>query len=272
MNKIVFEFDDYRTYLKHYMTQLPKRGYGFKSRLAEVLDCNTSYISQLLKGTADLSLEQAANLNPFLKHNEIESEFFLALVGLARAGNENLRIRYRHQITQLRDQQNNLKLRFKEKAPLTESDLTELFSLWYRNAIQICLTIPHLRSVSSIQKALGLEENLVRETLLFLQSKGLVEEKSGHYFPTESRIFIGKDSAVLKVHHSNWRNRAIFSLDQPLKEDLHYTSLFTLSKKEAAIIRESMIHEIEKIRNIVKASPEEEIHACLIDYFRVDKI
>lgn len=271
MKNFIFEFENYKDYLRAYIHRLPKKGYGFKSKMATFLECNTSYISQLLEGSAEMSLEQAENLNLLLKHSEAEGEFFIFLVCLARAGNERLRQRFRQQITQLRVRQSNLKERFQESSELNTADLTEFFSLWHRNALQIATTIHRLRTPEALRKALGLEEYLVREGLEFLLSKGLLTEKNGVFQPSHTRFFIGKDSPILKMHHANWRTRSIVALDEIKNDNLHYTTVVSLSTKDVQRLKERLIREIESLRQIVKDSKEEELHAFTMDFFRVDR-
>jgi uncharacterized protein (TIGR02147 family) len=270
MKIIVFEFQDYKEYLRNYIHQLPRQGYGFKSRMAQALNCKTSYITQVLHGQAHISLEYAETLNELLKHSDSESEYFLNLVNLCRAGTESLRRRINNRLLALKAKQGNLKERFNEKTDLNDTKIMEFFSLWYLNAIQIASTIPRLQSRKALKEALGISEHTLNEGLTFLVSNGLIQEKGNRLIPGQTKIFIGKDSSVLKVHHANWRQRAILSMDRSYTDDLHFTSVFSLSTKDVALIKERLIREIEQIRKIVKPSREEELHTCIVDFFRID--
>ena len=272
MNVFVFDFSDYKAYLNAYIAALPKRGYGFKSRLAEAANCKTAYIAQVLNGVAHFSLEQAENLNTTLGHDDLESEFFLLLVQLARAGTEKLRRRLRSQIQALHERQNNLKQRFRANTELGERELLEYFSRWSVNAVHLATTIPRLRSKEKIMQALDLDSATAAEALQFLKGVGLVREERGQLLPGQSRIFIGKDSPILKVHHAGWRGKAVQSLDHGAMHDLHFTSVYSLSEKDAATIRERLIREIETVRGIVKDSPEEILQTFTLDFFRVDRV
>lgn len=270
MKPLIFEFDDYKSYLNRYIQHLPQRGYGFKSRMATAIDCKTSFITQVLNGHAHLSLEQAEGLNGLLRHHETEAEYFLTMVSFARAGNDGLRQRLQRRMRRFREDQMNLKARFNEQTEIDPLTLLEFFSVWHFNAIQIAATIPRLQGRKALRSALGLSESVFEEALDFLLKEGLLKEENMRLVPTKKKVFIGKDSLALKVHHSNWRQRAIVSLDRNYKEDLHFTSVFSLSKKEAAIIKDRLVREIAQIRQLVTPSPEEELHACIIDFFRVD--
>jgi uncharacterized protein (TIGR02147 family) len=271
MELSVFQFDDYKAYLEASIQGLPRRGYGFKSRIAEAMGCKTAYVAQVLGGSAHFSLEQAESLNTLLKHSDPEGEFFLLLVQLARAGTEKLRQRFRSQIEAQRARHSNLKHRFRATTTLEERDLYAFFGVWYFNAIQLAASIPRLRDKSKLMSSLGLSEELVNEALEFLMSRGLIEESKGRLVPGQTRVFIGKDSPILKAHHANWRAKAVQSLDQATEKDLHFTSVYSLSAKDAARIRERLVREIEAVRAIVKDSPEEQLSTLTLDFFRVDR-
>ena len=86
----IFDYTDYKKYLKDGLKQKPKSGHGFKSAMASAIHCQSAYISRVLNGDAHFSLEQAYALNGFLGHSEEEAEFFILLVSYARAGTQPL--------------------------------------------------------------------------------------------------------------------------------------------------------------------------------------
>lgn len=270
LKTFIFIFDDYKVYLNAFIKELPKEGYGFKSRIAEAIGCKTAYVAQVLNGHAHFSPEQAESLNPVLHHSEIEADFFLLLVQLARAGTQNLRRRIESQMEVLRAKQLNLKQRFRAGHDLGEKEVIEFFSRWYIAAVHLGATIPRLKTRRTLALALGVDKELIDEALQFLIMNGLLQEQKGNLEPGPTRIFIGKDSPIMKLHHANWRAKAVQSLDVTKSRDVHFTSVYSLSTKDAAIIRERLIREIEAVRGIVRESPEEELHTLTLDFFRVD--
>ena len=64
----------------------------------------------------------------------------------------------------------------------------------------------------------------------------------------------------------------ILTTEFQIKNDnLHYTTVVSLSTKDVQRLKERLIREIESLRQIVKDSKEEELHAFTMDFFRVDK-
>ena len=84
--RALFEFRDYKAYLRQALERRREHERGSQARLAESLRCQSAYLSMVLRGSADLSIEQADGVNVFLAHSAKESHFFLILVQRARAG------------------------------------------------------------------------------------------------------------------------------------------------------------------------------------------
>ena len=80
----VFESLDYKRYMRQ---QIAAHGdvYGYKSRLAAAAGCQKSYLSQVLNGAHDLTLEHAAGLAAFWQLPRLDGEYFMELVNWARA-------------------------------------------------------------------------------------------------------------------------------------------------------------------------------------------
>lgn len=91
----IFLFEDYRIYLLTVTRIYPR---GFKTRMAELIGCEKSYITQIFRGRADLTCEQAECLQAVLFHDELAADYFLTLVELARAKTPALRRRLKLRI------------------------------------------------------------------------------------------------------------------------------------------------------------------------------
>jgi uncharacterized protein (TIGR02147 family) len=238
--------------------------------MAEAMHCNTAYVAQVLNGSAHFSLEQGEGLISLLGLHDREADYFLLLIQHARAGTSGLRRRLETQIEELRGEQLSLKERFRATHDLGEKEVLEFFSRWYIAAVHLGATIPRLKTRAALSKALIVDLALVEEALDFLLSHELIKEKDGRLEPGPTRIFIGQDSPILKMHHANWRAKAIQNLDRADARDLHFTSVYSLSAPDAAAIREKLVREIEGVRAVVRDSPEEQLHTLTMDFFRLD--
>lgn len=270
MKKDVFDFTDYKAYLLDYIKQLPGRGYGTRSKLAEELGCRVAYISQVLNSSANFSPEQGESLNRYLKHSVEESEYFHLLLNLERAGTSELRERISSQVERFRQKRLILKNRVDIKATLNPEDQAVYYSAWYFAAVHIIVTIEAYRTKDAIAEYLNLPKEKVTEVVDFLISVGLVRLEKGQLKPGTSRLFLGNDSPLIFKHHTNWRIRAIDSLDKGIKSDVHFSMVASLAREDVQKIKEKLVKDIQATRAIVTESKNEEELICFsLDFFKV---
>ncbi|MDR3607391.1 MAG: TIGR02147 family protein [Oligoflexia bacterium] len=266
--KTLFEYRDYRAYLND---RIHERARGERTRLAEHLHCHLTYISQVLGGTAHLSPEQAQSLNRYYGHSGEESDFFLNLVLLARAGSPELERYYLTKIEQILERRLILKDRLKYKQTLNPVDQATYYSSWHYTAVHFALTIPRLQTRDAIARYLGLAPAIVSAALEFLLSVGIAREEKGRFTTGATSIHLGNDSPMLPKHHANWRIQALRSLDLAGPDDFHYTSVVTLAKSDLVKIKSLMVSAIEQIRPVIRESPEEGLYCYSMDLFGVTR-
>lgn len=268
MQKSIFEHRNYKSYLKQWVER-PGRRRGERSRMAEALRCHTAYISQVLNGHADFSLEQGALLNRHLEHSADESHFFLLLLQLARAGNAELRDYFQKQIDQVHDSRMVLKNRLEVNKALSKEDQMTFYSSWHYGAIHVLISVPQFQTKESLAHVLRLPIEKVNEMLSFLEKIGLAVQDGLRWKMGTSSVFIDSSSPMIGKHHTNWRIQAMQSLDRLDIEDLHYSAPISLSKDDFQKIREMFVDVIRRAREIVKPS-KEEIAACYcLDLFKI---
>lgn len=83
-------YSEYKDYLNHLYQRYGTRS-GIITQLAAASNTYTSYISKVLKGDANLSIEQAEMISRYLGHDELQSYYFILLVLKERAGTVNLK-------------------------------------------------------------------------------------------------------------------------------------------------------------------------------------
>lgn len=267
-NRELFDFLDYREYLQYRLDNLGGRGQ--RSALAKHIGSPVSHISQVLGGVSHLSLEQGESANEFLQHTEIESDFFLLLIQFTRAGSQSLKKRLATQIKHQLEKRLIIKNRIDVKDTISEKDQLVFYSSWIYQAIHILVTIPHYQTRQLIASRLGISTKKTTEVLEFLVSLGLVQEENGTFKASIKRIHLGSDSSLVTKHHTNWRLRALHSMEQEHNnENLHYSSVISISREDFIKIKNLNIQHIQKIKKIIKASPEEELYSFSIDCFKV---
>ena len=270
MKRDVFDHDNYKKYLGFVLRSRAKEGRGYQSRMAEAASCRAAYISQVLNGEAHLSPEQAEGLNELLGHNQEEANYFLLLVHHGRAGTAALRARLKDQVTAAREKRLVLKDRVDIKAELSPADQATYYSAWYYAAVHILVTIPAYQSRDAIEGYVRLPRPRLNEVLDFLRAVGLVKVEGERVTPGVSRIFLGNDSPMITRHHTNWRVRAMESLDRDFKHDLHFSTVVSIAAEDALKMKELLVKSIESARAVATRSTQETELQCLcVDLFRV---
>jgi len=267
--KFIFDFTDYKAYLKAFLKSEKNQGHGFRSRLAKAVNCQTAYVSQVLNGKAHFSLEQAEAANGFLAHSDDEAQYFLLIVERSRAGTPALIKRLDKQIEVIQKKRMTMRERVDIQTELNERDQAKYYSSWIYAAIHITVTIPTLRDRKSITEALKLPPQQVNEALDFLVQVGMLRAVGSEFTPGEARLFLPADSPLFRQHHTNWRLQALKALDRPADADLHYSSVVSLAASDVMKIKERLILGINEARKIVRDSKEEELHVIALDFFKL---
>lgn len=269
MTKSIFDFSDYKIYLREVIRRQPKGGRGFKAKLSAGMACQSAYLSRVLNGNADLSLEQAQRANAVLGHTKEESKFFLLLLLYNKAGTQELKQEFYEQMEQIIQQRLILKNRFNVKKSISREDQVTYYSAWYYTAAHFLLTVPEFQTRDAIAVRLGLPLKKVSSILDFLVSIGIATQE-GHRFKTSAmRIHLENDSPMISKHHTNWRMKAIQSTERETPDELHYSAVITIAKKDALKIKSALVKAIESVRELVKESNEEELFCYTVDFFKV---
>ena len=86
----VFQFTDYREYIKKWISLRPKNGHGQLRKLALHLRMASVTITQILRSDRELPLEMAPATADFLLLTGLAKKYFIKLVMFSRAGSQDL--------------------------------------------------------------------------------------------------------------------------------------------------------------------------------------
>jgi uncharacterized protein (TIGR02147 family) len=265
----VYHYNDYKKYLLEVEAKRAGIERGFRSRIAEALGCQNAYVSQIFNSEAHFSLEQAHNLSHFLNHSQEETKFFLLLVDYARAGTQGLKKFFLSEIEMLRQSHLNLKSRVGETAELSQETKNIYYSSPLYPTIHMLITIPEYRTIEKISKVLSTSEDTIRKVVIFLISVGLVQERKGVLTPGKTSIHLDRNSPHINQHHTQWRIAAINSLQFASKEDVHYSTVSSLSENDYHLLRAQLVDLIESYSSTVSASKEEMVVNFNIDFYNL---
>lgn len=268
MTKAVYDYRDYKCYLSDTLATSGMRR-GMRSKLATFLGCQTAFVSQVLTGNAEFSLEHAIRINDFLQHTLDEAHFFMLLVHFGRAGSKLLAEYYRKQIDQVLDKRQRVRESIKVNKTLSLEDQITYYSSWHYAAIHVLAMIPEFRTKTSIADYLQIPLRRITECVEFLSRAGILAEERGKLRVESTRIHLRPDSPMIAKHHINWRMHAIRSLDGSNHDDLHYSSVISLSKEDAEQIRKILLNALAQSEALLKDSKDEMAFCYSFDFFRL---
>ncbi|OFZ20333.1 MAG: hypothetical protein A2X94_01080 [Bdellovibrionales bacterium GWB1_55_8] len=264
----VYYARDYREFIRSKIKE-NQDSRGYQGRLAEAAGCQRSYFSQVLNSHVNLTADHAAGLCLFWSLDPDETEYFIGLVSLAKAGSPQLRVVFERRLAELRRKDEDLSRRFQKSESLSEGK--ELYySTWYFSAIHILTGVPGYQSPKAIAQRLQIPEQLVAEGLKTLEKMGLVIRVRNEWMIGRGDIHLPKGSLFGTIHHVSWRMRVAQHLQLHGDQDgVHYTGIHSLSRQDLLRIKQILLESLENSRKISAASPEEELVCLVCDFFRL---
>lgn len=260
----IYAYNDYLTFLNDQLEQ-NKNQRGFHAQLAKAAGMHPSYLSRILHESIHLTPDQAAGLCNFWKFDRDETNFFLNLVHLARAGTPNLK-------KIIEDELKTIKAKYKDLGahlPAEKVDFQKeniYYSAWYYSAVHIILTIPQMQTEGAIAEKLNLPMMQVRKILETLEALDLIKKNKNKWEPTKNNVHLTNDSWMATIHHINWRMKIADRIQFKNQEDLHYTGIHTLSRSDFKKIKDQLLESLVKVDKVIRPSSEEELGCLLIDW------
>ena len=264
----LWDFTDYRGYLLEKLGPDGSRT-GLRKQLAAAIPVHTTFVSQVLKGRAEFSLEQTEAINSFFEHTTDEGEYFLLLVMKDRAGSDKLRERFSRRIQVMRDERLNIQRRLDVTDAISEKDREKFYSSFVYGAVHVLTGIPQFKTIDALADALKLSKARVREIAEFMLRLGVLNEKDGELSPGPQHVHLGNESELILKHHANWRLHTVSNLQFLDREDVHYSACLTLSKEDAFRVKESILANLKSNVGIISASKEEVAYVMNLDFYKM---
>lgn len=265
----VFEYKNYHKFLQDWFENMPKRGYGQAAKLAQAMEVNPAIITQVFKGEKDFTQEQASDFCDYVGFTDLESDYFLLMVQLARASSRGLKHKLERQINEVLSKTKDAKERLPNAhAELSEEAKSIFYSQWYFSGIRMLTSIKEFQTIEAIAEKTQLPRATVKRVVDFLLLQNLCIEKNDKILMGPQSTHISKNSPLVSRHHINWRLRACEQVEANRSDELFFTSPLSIATSDIAKVQ-SILHEsIDKIFAVVNPSKEEEVACLNIDWFR----
>jgi len=265
----IYDFKDYREFLVDKIKAQPKGGRGELAKMARHIRIHTTSLSQILRGSRDLSQEQAVQVSQYFGLNERESRYFLLLVQYRRAGSADLKSLLERQLDEMKSESAELVHRFRADKSLSVEEKATFYSNWFYSGIRVLTSIPGFQTPEAIADYFGLSRALVNEVIQFLLSSGLCVEKKGKLAPGPQYTHLDARSAFSHRHHSNWRIKAMQRHPNLSPLELAFSAPMSLSKRDVEKVKTLLVDAIESVNRIRGPSECEEVFCLNLDWFRV---
>lgn len=264
----IWNFTDYRQYLLEKLGADGSRT-GLRKQLAEAIPVHTTFVSQVLKGRAEFSLEQAEAINGFLEHTDDEGEYFILLLLKERAENLKLRARFERKIKAMRDERLNIQARLEAQNEITLRDRERFYSSSIYGAVHVLTSIPSFKTIEALSEALKLPRGRMRDIVDFLLRLGVLKEHVGLLSPGSAHVHLSNESELILRHHTNWRMHTINNLQFLDRDDLHYSACLTLTREDAFRVKESILQNLKSNVDIISKSKEEIAYVMNLDFYKM---
>lgn len=263
----IYDFEDYREFLKNFILLQPKKGRGLIREWSAAIGVHPTLMSHVLQGKKELSFEAADVLATRLQLTEKECDYFFLLVSYAKAGSASLNARFRSKIAAAQRKSLLVSEHLDVKSKITESTQAVFYSNWIYTAVRNLVAIARFNNPEAVSIQLGVSRQSVEDALKFLISKGLCSVESGHFVVGPARTHVAESSPFVKTHHQNWRVKAMERMTADNPSDLFFTFPFSASKEDVLRIRKELPIWLKKISDIVTPSESENVRCLNVDFF-----
>ena len=267
----VFEYTSYKKFLKDLVAN---RGRGAIGEFSLACGCDRTYFSQVLGGKAQLTFDHALGLAEEININESEKNYFLMMVLRDRAGSPKAREILDKRMSKLEKDHLILSKQIKSKdSPAEASNKNKIhyYSSYLFSATHILASIEEYQTLAKIAARLRVDERTAKHFLDQLVEMGFVKKQGDRYLHAGGNLHISSDSPLNIVNHVNYRTKVVSKLTTiGVGEDVHYSSSFSISKKDWSKLRSQIMKFIEEHRATVHTSGSEEAYCMALDLFRLD--
>jgi len=196
MKPNIFEYENYREYLKDMYQALKKsrRAFSFRYFAREAGLSSPSFLRYVMEGKRNLTAKSIPKFAKALKLNQQEAEFFENLVNFNQAETSEEKTTYFERMTRSR--------RFREIRGI-EKDRFEYYSTWYHSAIRELVTFQHFKDDPSWiaqQLVPPITEREAEKALALLLRLDLIKrDNKGRLIQTDTSITTGPEVQSLAV-------------------------------------------------------------------------
>lgn len=262
----VFNSSGYRDFLRDCFPTKGKNR-GRRQDLAAHLNCQTSFLSLVLTERAHMSEEMFIAACDHLRLSTAELEFGIYLFHRDRAGTDRLRSFYEQKLERMRARYTQVEGALNDKQLLKLEEQIPYYSSWLHAAIHVATTLNHDVTLEFLSNLLKVDLDEVVSAASFLIEAGIVGKVGDRLTPGSKRVHLSRNSPLAIGSHVQWRLEACRQIRKKNESNLHFSSTYSLSKKDYRKIKDILQMQILEIESVVAPSKEEQMCGLVIDLF-----
>jgi len=247
----IFEYIDYRSYLRDLFNEKKKQGAAFSHRiLAQKLGLSTSnYVMLIMQGKRNLNPDLRYKMSEVFKHTRKEAEYFENMVHFAHAKTDPEKKYYLSRM---------LTLRKSARIKVLDDSQYDYLNTWYNPVIRELVTHSEWNGeFESLGKMVrpAITAAQARKSVELLMQCGLITADGGKYIQSSPVIATEKSivSVAITGFHREMATRALEALDSPDKENRNMTGCtLHISRKTFDLIKD----ELSQCRSRILAMAE----------------
>jgi uncharacterized protein (TIGR02147 family) len=235
----IFEYIDYRCYLRDLFNEKKKQGSAFSHRiLAQRLGLSTSnYVMLIMQGKRNLNPDLRYRMSEVFKHTRKEAEYFENMVHFSHAKTDPEKNYYLSRI---------LTLRKSVSRKVLDDTQYDYLSTWYNPVIRELVTHPDwdgdFEELGRMVRP-AVTAAQARKSVELLIRCGLITAEGGRFIQSSPVIATQKEivSVAVTGFHREMAKRAQEALDSPDKKNRNMTGCtLHISRKTFDLIKEEL--------------------------------
>ncbi len=249
-----------------------KKVRGYRTQMALAAQCQPAYLSQVLAGRVNFTLEQADGLCDFWNFDDLQSEYWLNLVRLSRSGTVTLSQRIKNNLNKIKQQAKQKSATEIEVASqrVFKENTLRYYNHWLPSALHMLWMIKdYQNNIKASAQRLKVSETEVSHALDLLVELGFYELKGGKYRATQNHFHISNESLYSSLHHKNWRTQAMQEVQSANPNRLHFTTLYSLDQKALDALKVIVREFISECNEEIERAPEHTVACLNISFFHI---
>lgn len=261
----LYSYNCYKHFIRQNILKDSER--GMTKRLAKAIGVHVPYLSKVLNGDSHLSFDQMQSLCSYLNFNNKETRYMISLLHYERAGTDKFKSYWKEEI--INSQNENLKLEnnLNDNATLTREQEIYFYSEWENLAIFVLSSIKGLNTLEQLATTLHVSTEQLIPRISKLKKMGVIIKRGKNYTPGKKKLHLSTTSPLIKIHHTNWRLKAMEYIKESHKDNLNFSTIYSFSENDINRIKKEIRKLLLEISTkSSKTIPEKAV--CLnIDFF-----